>query len=303
MFNIYMKLLIIFVSFLIGLYFCATQKHRDVVENFSSDGFDCPNLLIQEGNSILLMNRNKAIVPGVNPIRFGSLEEYVQFLKWQRHAGIRCPVLYFKQSYDAQGNLGYRMLPDPLEPNAGLPSYLAARQSPLYGKSGGEKLSPLAASISGGQGVPHRLLHDATRDDKPYNQNMYAGFDGDNQSIGTYTPLDKLFHSSATQSANPIDTNWAGREYTRRLIDAGVYSGDARRADDSPFITRSVQKEWRREDREFAKEAKEHRARQAAGLQRRGAVEKDGAPTHAGDRYYTASRSEAAKKRKTSTKK
>jgi len=257
-----MKLIAILVAFLIGLYFCATHKHEDVVENFISGGYDCPNLLIQRGDSIMLLNRNKAIVPGVNPIRFGSLEEYVQFLKWQRSAGIRCPVLYFKQTYDTQGKMGYRMLPGPFDSNAGLPSYMAANKHPHYNESGGAMLSPLAAEMSGGQGVPARLLHDATRDDKPYNQNTYSGFDGDNQNIGTYTPLDKLFHSNAAKSANPFDVNWAGRAYATKLIDAGVYSGDARRADESPFISKAVAKEWRKEDAERTKDAKEHRAKQ-----------------------------------------
>jgi hypothetical protein len=36
-------------------------------------------------------------VPGVNPIRFRSLEEYVEFVDWQRGRGINCPALHLQK--------------------------------------------------------------------------------------------------------------------------------------------------------------------------------------------------------------
>ena len=58
----------------------------------------CPNLLIQKGCKIYLHNTKIAEVPGVNPIEFNNLEEYTQFIDWQRSQGIRCPVLYLQEN-------------------------------------------------------------------------------------------------------------------------------------------------------------------------------------------------------------
>lgn len=87
-----------------------------------SDGrVRCPNLLIQQGSKFYLYNSNLAKVPGVNPIEFDSLENYVEFLEWQRGAGIRCPVLYLQYSYDAQGKPVYKVRNSVTDPRGGLP--------------------------------------------------------------------------------------------------------------------------------------------------------------------------------------
>ncbi len=198
---------IVIAAFVAGLYFCATQTHKKATEGFG-DGVACPNLLIQKGAKLHLLNTRKARIPGVNPIVFNNLEDYVEFLHWQRRKGIKCPILYFRQSYTTQGEKGYRMLPDPLEPQAGLPSMREARETPLY---------------------------DASRDDMPYNKNNYPGFDPQDQNIGAYTPLDKLFHSSDRKSADPMDANWAGAQYAEQLVTKGFYSPDTRYAYDNPF--------------------------------------------------------------------
>ena len=207
-----------------GLLFCATQKHSDVVESFTG-GSDCPNILVQEGNKLLLIHKNKARIPGVNPIEFNNLEEYVEFVNWQRKMGIHCPVLYFQQTYDAQNNRRYRMLPDITEKNAGFSSHIMARERPLY---------------------------DAARDDPPFNVGSFSGFDAQDQNIGVYTPLDKLYHSSDKVSANPMDVNWGGRGYARDLVKAGVYQEDSRPGLPTDFSKRNhevnynVHKKYRR---------------------------------------------------------
>jgi hypothetical protein len=68
-----------------------------------------------------LYNSEIAKVPGVNPIEFNNLEEYVEFLEWQRGAGIRCPVLYMQNTYDAQGQRVYKIRPSVTELQGGLP--------------------------------------------------------------------------------------------------------------------------------------------------------------------------------------
>ena len=190
-----MKEVLIIVLFIIGFIFCCTNKYSDVIENFDVSS-DCPNYLIQKGNEIHLLNKNKALIPGVNPIRFNNLEGYIEFLNWQRKMGIHCPVLYFQQTYDAQNNVKYRMLPDITEKNAGLPSHIQAQERPLY---------------------------DANHDDAPYNVGSFPGFDAQDQYIGVYTPLDKMYHSGTGISGSPMDVNWGGPQYSRNLVKAGVY--------------------------------------------------------------------------------
>lgn len=116
-----MKSVIAIIIFIIGIAFVCNNNGSKIYEGFGND--DCPDLLIQKGQELHLMYSKRAEVPGVNPIKFDNLEEYVEFVKWQRAKGIYCPVLYFQQTYDAQNKLGYRMLPDPIEKQAGLSSF------------------------------------------------------------------------------------------------------------------------------------------------------------------------------------
>ena len=77
------------------------------------------------------------------------------------------------------------MLPDLVEKQAGLPSVpRTASEQPLF---------------------------DANHDDMPFNQNSYPAFDAQDQYIGAYTPLDKIFKSNEPVSANPMDVNWGGK--------------------------------------------------------------------------------------------
>jgi len=117
-----MKGVIAIIIFIIGIAFIYNSTSSELYEGFV--GSDCPDLLVQKGQELHLIYSKKAKIPGVNPIKFDNLEEYAEFLKWQRAKGIACPVLYFQQTYDAQNNLGYRMLPDPIETQGGLPSFL-----------------------------------------------------------------------------------------------------------------------------------------------------------------------------------
>ena len=108
-----MKAIIAIVAvFLLGLYYY-TNYSTPFIEGFG--GLDCPNLLIQKGKKIYLKNTQKAEVPGVNPIVFKNLEEYVEFLDWQKSQNIKCPVLYLKREYDTQDNEVYRIRPDMVE--------------------------------------------------------------------------------------------------------------------------------------------------------------------------------------------
>ena len=190
----YIKWLFISILFLLGLYMCSTYTTHDIVEGFENS---CPDILVQKGSELWLYNSKVKKLPGMNPIRFKNLEEYTEFIEWQRSQDIRCPVLFLQQSYNSQGEQVYNIRDSPTNPN-------------------------------GGNNIDPTLLQDATRNDPPYNQNSYPGFDAHNQMVGEDNALDKDYNIGRTQpiSANPMDDNWGGVNYSRAAVDAGNYKGN-----------------------------------------------------------------------------
>lgn len=210
------KLIVILVVFLLGLYFSCRYTSNDLIEGFNTKENNCPNILIQKGTELYLHNSKMAKIPGVNPVKFNNLEDYVEFLDWQRSQNIRCPVLFLQHSYDAQGKPVYKFRPSPTDLQGGLPPVLT------YGTDA--HAIPLSL-----QEAPQTKLIDAGRDDSPYNDNSYPGYDPINLYQGEYTPLDKMFNEQETtgpKSTNAMDTNWGGHAYTEGAIKAGYYKGD-----------------------------------------------------------------------------
>ena len=197
-------LAIIIVIFLAGFYFVSTHTTGDVIEGFGKYD-NCPNLLLKKGNRYYLHNTTKANVPGVNPIEFKNLEDYVEFIHWLRSKGINCPILYLQQTYDTQGTRTYRVLPDPIEPNAGLPPALV---------------------LPTNQQQPALVPNETKLYDAGHNKGAMPGFDSQNQYIGDYTPLDKMFHENDSKSDNPMDTQWGGAIYSEEVVESGKYAGD-----------------------------------------------------------------------------
>lgn len=184
----------LFLIILVGILFMGKKSCK---EGFNTNR--CPNLLIQKGSEFYLHNSKLAKVPGVNPIKFSNLEEYVDFINWQRSQGIRCPILHLQKVYDTQGNESYKVNGESDLTQYELPS---------------EKVEP-----------PQDLLIDATRTDPPYNMNNYPGFDPKDQYIGLNTPLDKIYNQSYNGvSPNPMDTNWGGADFTEDLVKKGYYA-------------------------------------------------------------------------------
>ena len=198
------KIILIVVIFLSGLYFYLVYSQNKIVEGLTdvSGELRCPNLLIQKGTKYYLYNSNLVQVPGVNPVMFNNLDEYNEFLRWQKGAGIRCPVLYVQNSYEEQWNRIYKVRPSVNELEGGL--------------------SPALPSP-----IEFTKLVDATQADKPYNVNSYPAYDQTSYYVGTYTPLDAMKHAEANMlySANAMDPNWGGEEYTKMLVDTGYYDG------------------------------------------------------------------------------
>jgi hypothetical protein len=196
----------ILAMFVIGLLFTMTHTSKSVQEAFEGT-YDsnpnqnrCPNILIQKGSSLYLHNSRLANVPGVNPLKFNNLEEYVEFTDWQRGQGIRCPVLYLQHSFDTQGNPVYRIRPSPLNLQGGLP--------------------PVA---SAGAVSANANANANANADNADNAGSYPAFDPMEPNAGSAKGQTRKLKGL---SANPMDPNWGGDAYTQSLIDAGKYSGD-----------------------------------------------------------------------------
>ncbi len=197
----------ILAMFIIGLLFTMTYTSKNVREAF--DGSErpnpnrdrCPNLLIQKGSKLYLHNSRLANVPGVNPLKFNNLEDYVEFTDWQRGQGIRCPVLYLQHTFDAQGKSVYKIRPSPLDLKGGLP--------------------PVAPSGVAPSNANANFIDDA--DKPPMNAGSYPAFDPMEPNAGSANGQTRKLKGL---SANPMDPNWGGDAYTQAQIDAGKYAGD-----------------------------------------------------------------------------
>ena len=229
------KIIIALIVFALGLYFIAMTCKTPTIENFtgkddtskddtSKDDTRCPNMLIEREGKYFLYNSKMAVVPGVNPIQFNNLEEYTEFLEWQRGQGINCPVLQLQYSTDPQNNEIYQIKPNIFDNQGGLPNTTATsdlQPQPL--------MSPNISNV-----------FDANRDDPPYNQDPTTfGYDPQNQYIGLKTPIDQIGFQG-TKTPNPMDTNWGGIKYTQKSLDL---EGDIRRPPESPLLARVLNRD------------------------------------------------------------
>jgi hypothetical protein len=117
---------------------------------------------------------------------FHNLEQYVEFIEWQRAAGIRCPVLYVQNTYDAQGERVYKIRPSVTELQGGAP--------------------PSSCSASARARPPiNRMVPPRADDQAEMDENMLHNNDDDKVS------------------ADPMDPNWGGIRHTEKLVRQGVY--------------------------------------------------------------------------------
>lgn len=196
----YKNCILYVIIFCLGILFITTNKPKNLIEGFSLSN-QCPNILIQKGNDIYLYNSKLAKIPGRNPIRFNNLDDYIQYLRWERSQNIRCPVLFLQHTYDAQGNDVYKQRESIFELNGGDP--------------------PISTF---GPGNGDSMLLNATRNNPPFNKNLFPGFDPENQYVGLFTPLDKMQSQSNNGiSASPMDSDWGGVDYTKDLVKDGYY--------------------------------------------------------------------------------
>lgn len=122
------------------------------------------------------------------PKIYHNLEEYTKLINWQHKNDIKCPILELQSSSETL--------------------------TPMELSEGEEKI---------------QLLVDAGREDSIYNVDSYPGFDSHNQYIGVKTPLDLMENMEENKevSANAMDSNWGGNEYTKQLVDSGFYDDNS----------------------------------------------------------------------------
>ena len=260
------KLLVIGIIFLLGFYYIYRSNDIEAfTDNEDTDykiAENCPDVLIQKGSVYFLYNSKRANVPGINPIRFENLEDYVEFTEWQRSQGILCPILYLQHAYNAQGESVYKARPSPTNLQGGQPDlYItpanfsmsrltetpaiptmplnqATMKPDLYMNNAmpNEQISPMNMQSANMQSAnmqstniipppenyPIQGVCSQTLEPRVV-PNNYSSFDPQNQTIGLDTPLDQMFRQTNGVSPNPMDHNWGGVEYTEKLVESGYY--------------------------------------------------------------------------------
>ncbi len=207
------KILLIII-FILGFAFLVNNREipgsrPEDRENFHNENTECPNMLIKKGNKLLLLKTDAPREKGKNPKIFKSLDEYINYLEVERSKGKKCPVLFLQSEINTQGEEVYRMRPSPFDMQGGM------QQS--------NNILDKLKRDSRGNIIPL----DATRDRKPYNKGNYASFDPHNLHMGQFTSIDNIHDSTKNGrfSANPMDKNWGGTEYTQNAVDSGKYKG------------------------------------------------------------------------------
>lgn len=200
----------------------------------------CPNILMKVDTKYFLFNSKLARTPGINPIEFNTLEDYMDFLKWQQTVGIKCPVLHVHKIYDAQGNRVFKIMPSSTDTKGGLPPvpppYVAStppstdtinkttvpaaqetcgKPSPVTGQSK-NMLSQLWSNLTD---VPTTLTN-APELNSSSNRNEIV-------NKVNYPPelLPCPEEKFKEFSDDPMDVNWGGEDYTEKSIKAGKYAG------------------------------------------------------------------------------
>ena len=203
-------IILVIIALIIGTYYYIKSKQNEGFEGPIDNSLRCPNMLIQKGARYYLYNSKIARVPGVNPIAFNNLEDYVEFLEWQHSVGIRCPVLYLQNTYDAQGNRVYKIRPSVTDLQGGLPSTNQMATTQMYNN----QMNP---------NVPA----DQFEQSFPVDQSLPDQFE---QSLQSYQPPNTNAtyneQNNLLYSPDAMKPNWGGKDYTDNAISSGAFKED-----------------------------------------------------------------------------
>ena len=145
-------------------------------------------MLIHEGGAYYLLNTKKMRVPGVNPVRLNSLEEYKEFVQWQRMSGISCPILYVQHMLSVDGGSVYRSGVDPLVQKKGyVPSIIQTVPQDVQMRNESMiRFSRNYLDMCGEGSVAHPQFCEAKEDYDAINRDAGAGARHRVQSDGRY---------------------------------------------------------------------------------------------------------------------
>ena len=233
-----LRILMVVIIIMLGAYYCMTMTSTKITETFegTSRGPTCPDVLIQKDGKIVLFASKLETVPGVNPLVFDNLEDYVEFTKWQRSKGITCPVLYLQNTHNAQGGTEYRVRPDIENPQGGLAPSLPGKNPADMTQLNGVNDSPYFKE-GGGSITGERALNTGpeamgyVNAGPPANKDEIQGMTQSAFYQGTITPMDDQLakQKALEKSPSAMDASWGGKDYTNSLIDAGTYAGRTRK--------------------------------------------------------------------------
>jgi len=201
------------VLFLIGCYFYATSPQY-MYESFQNPD-DCPNMLVQNGSRFYLYNSRKHEIPGINPIVFETLEQYVDYASYLKSTGKNCPVLYLQKINNTQGEEEYKERKSPEEPHEPVAVENTEPQTPYDKKMYMDNLAQtISQNLSVGEinNINKLSLTKSVLSKEP------AGCEKMPDSI---KPME-----IQGLSADPMSENWGGPEFTQSLIDQGYYAGN-----------------------------------------------------------------------------
>jgi hypothetical protein len=207
-------LLFLIIIFVLGLYMYSFNRilpgQKEGMENNTQPTTpECPDMLVNKGDVLLLYSSKKPIQDGVNPIVFQNLDEYIRYLDTDGQSIKHCNLLYLQLENDTQGNFVYRVRPSPFNQQGGL-------QPKIMNMTQITENSPPVKE------VPYL---DASRDQPPYNAGNYHGFDPIGLHQGRYTEIDRVHDSTEKTpvSDNAADPNWGGILHTQQAIASGKY--------------------------------------------------------------------------------
>ena len=157
---------------------------------------NCYDLLIKKENKIYLYNSTAAYVPGVNPIVFNNLNDYTQYMEWEKANGVKCPILTLEHTIDAQNNSKFNLMPKKISDPNEIATFNGFNSSPA-GKDIGAK--PQNKRVKKFNALANYYL---SHSDTEYKNTTLGG----------------------KQTANAMDTNWGGTEFSRKMVDDGHYT-------------------------------------------------------------------------------
>jgi len=209
------------------------MKYKSTLhEPFSLDlEKQCYDVLVQEGKLFFLHNTKIAEVPGLNPVIFQNLDEYVNYMRWQRSQDIRCPVLFLQKNMSANGDTEWTQRKGPLDLQPG------ANPLPKTDSPHTNVINHLPNSIQNSSGMSvskkqldtiknyHKKSPEELYKDKQLNMNdlldntPYISEIGDVTSFNHSTyDIDKE-KTKKLDKINAMKNDWKGPDYSRNYME------------------------------------------------------------------------------------